>query len=638
MSNLLSLCMIVKNEEKVLDRCLRSVQGLADEIVIVDTGSTDRTKEIAAKYTDRIYDYKWQNDFAAARNESLRHATGRWILVLDADEYVQPNGHAELRRLLETRSSAKNVCYLLKIMNMLGQESGGQMHFMESQGARLFANTPGIHYEEPIHEQLRSNSGPIAFEALSDFSIYHSGYTDEVVAEKQKTKRNLGILEKLKTPQRLKDPYYCYVLGNEYANGKNEAEAYRYYKKSYEKSKPTDAWYIHLLDRFLTVMIKLNKHGEAYRLVQEARKRRPDVVDYHCLQGIILEHYGLYPEAASCFEECLKIADAREAVNQPYWLVQTNYGRIIPHQMLAEIARKRGNLHQMVHHLTKTLQVQPTNFGVLRHLLFYLSQSDRADSVAAFVEKLYPMKEPLHALLLLKVSMTIGNPELAARYVDMCEQANVPLSSADRLTYDLLQHRPSALKPSAEDEIPEVLALMASIVYQDTRYLDSLASNEESMALGRELLRTSQEQAVQDVSSPPNSPLILELLVRLLVNGYSDLYDRILQRWLQPELLNALAVQLSDIGLAELAMNYFELALDNNVLSGAGHKEVGRMLLLQNELEQGIDFLRAALEMAPSEDLIGIAKTSAGALLPSYRQFLASYLDVYPEAKVLPLS
>src|SRR3989344_2135515 len=84
----ISLCMIAKNEEKHLEECLNSVKELVDEVIIVDTGSTDKTKQIAKKFNAKIYDFKWVDDFSAARNESLKHATKDWILVLDADEVL----------------------------------------------------------------------------------------------------------------------------------------------------------------------------------------------------------------------------------------------------------------------------------------------------------------------------------------------------------------------------------------------------------------------------------------------------------------------------------------------------------------------------------------------------------------------
>src|SRR3989344_5073579 len=94
----ISLCMITKNEEQFLEQCLNSVQELVDEIIIVDTGSTDKTKEIAAKFTDKIFDFKWGDVFSKARNESLKQATKDWILVLDADEQLDQDGIREVKK------------------------------------------------------------------------------------------------------------------------------------------------------------------------------------------------------------------------------------------------------------------------------------------------------------------------------------------------------------------------------------------------------------------------------------------------------------------------------------------------------------------------------------------------------------
>ena len=97
----ISLCMIAKNEEKYLEQCLRSVKDIVDEIIIVDTGSTDKTKEIAKKFNAKIFDFKWVDDFSAARNESIRHATKDWILVLDADEIVEKKDIDKIKNLIE---------------------------------------------------------------------------------------------------------------------------------------------------------------------------------------------------------------------------------------------------------------------------------------------------------------------------------------------------------------------------------------------------------------------------------------------------------------------------------------------------------------------------------------------------------
>ena len=94
-----SLCMIARNEADTLSRCLSSAAGLADEIIVVDTGSDDNTREIARELNAQVHEFQWVDDFAAARNESLRHATGDWILWLDGDEYFDAANRAQLRHL-----------------------------------------------------------------------------------------------------------------------------------------------------------------------------------------------------------------------------------------------------------------------------------------------------------------------------------------------------------------------------------------------------------------------------------------------------------------------------------------------------------------------------------------------------------
>ena len=137
----LSLCMIAKNEEEFIGDCLASVSKLVDEIIVVDTGSTDRTIEIAESYGAKVLHHPWQGDFAAARNESLAHATGDWILVLDADETLPSEGHAELKKALRNKD---NVGYALAIENLMG-EAGNEVQ--TALIFRLFQNRPDVRFE-----------------------------------------------------------------------------------------------------------------------------------------------------------------------------------------------------------------------------------------------------------------------------------------------------------------------------------------------------------------------------------------------------------------------------------------------------------------------------------------------------------
>ena len=125
----ISLCMIVKNEEDVLENCLSSVFKATDEIIIVDTGSTDKTKDIARKYTDKIYDFKWVDDFSKARNYSFSKATKDYILWLDADDIIEEEDLKKLIKLKEEINEEKDAYSMLYIYSR--DENGKPTYIQE---------------------------------------------------------------------------------------------------------------------------------------------------------------------------------------------------------------------------------------------------------------------------------------------------------------------------------------------------------------------------------------------------------------------------------------------------------------------------------------------------------------------------
>lgn len=162
----ISLCMIVKNEEKILARCLDSIADLMDEVVIVDTGSTDATKEIARRYTDKIYDFAWIHDFSAARNFAFSKATGEYIYSADADEVLSEENRERFRVLKETLLPEVEIVQM-KYGNQLSQ--GTVYNFDEEYRPKLFKRQREFVWVEPIHETVRLE--PVVFD--SDIVITH---------------------------------------------------------------------------------------------------------------------------------------------------------------------------------------------------------------------------------------------------------------------------------------------------------------------------------------------------------------------------------------------------------------------------------------------------------------------------------
>ena len=185
-----SLCMIVKNEEANLADCLSSVKDLVSEIIIVDTGSTDRTVEIARAFGARVEHFTWINDFAAARNESIKYATCDWILWLDADDRVSPQAIVQLKRALVSGIADAYDCLVVSPL-----AHGGRSSLITTNHIRLFRNHLGLRFDDAIHESIYSSlmrQGRTL--AYTNITIEHVGYAVSQQAIQEKARRNEAIL------------------------------------------------------------------------------------------------------------------------------------------------------------------------------------------------------------------------------------------------------------------------------------------------------------------------------------------------------------------------------------------------------------------------------------------------------------
>ncbi|MHB8338942.1 MAG: glycosyltransferase [Ignavibacteriaceae bacterium] len=220
---MITLSMIVKNEEKYLADCLASVKDVVDEIILVDTGSTDRTIEIAKDYDAKIFNFNWVNDFSAARNYALDNSTGDWVLYLDADERLSPDSKAELRRLTK---EIKKEAYFCIVDNI--DEIGHRAALMAYP--RLFPNKKELRFEGAIHEQIEPALLRNHYQIKNaKIKIIHLGYNVEKDEMDLKAKRNLEIL--MAEYQRTKSFYYAYQLGQTYGLLNKPEEAVFYFEE-----------------------------------------------------------------------------------------------------------------------------------------------------------------------------------------------------------------------------------------------------------------------------------------------------------------------------------------------------------------------------------------------------------------------
>lgn len=179
-----SLCMIVKDEEEMLPRCLASVKDYVDEIVVVDTGSTDRTIEIAKRFGAQIYHHPWEDNFSKHRNQSISYATGDWFLILDADEEIIEGTGSVIREAIK---EAKFDSIAFQVISLY---AGGKKSLHTQQ--RLFRNNSGIHYKDRIHNRLVG----VKTTCIYPIKVLHHGYNVPFEKAKLKHERRLNILKR----------------------------------------------------------------------------------------------------------------------------------------------------------------------------------------------------------------------------------------------------------------------------------------------------------------------------------------------------------------------------------------------------------------------------------------------------------
>lgn len=221
----ISVCIIAKNEEKRIEKCLASVKPYGFEIVVVDTGSTDRTKEIASRYADKVLDFVWCDDFAAARNFSLRAADNNWIFMLDCDEWIKDIDVEELNYFRKHLSDSVGT---ISRENLVTEN--GRLILNNTDHTERFFNKKLYHYTGIIHEQLTPIRGTELPCLLLHTTIEHTGYDMTPEERIAKGKRNLSLLHK-QLEQEPQNPYVYYQLGKGYEIIQDYQSACDYYSK-----------------------------------------------------------------------------------------------------------------------------------------------------------------------------------------------------------------------------------------------------------------------------------------------------------------------------------------------------------------------------------------------------------------------
>ncbi|SHE28416.1 TPR domain-containing glycosyltransferase [Desulforamulus putei] len=343
---MISLCMIVKNEERNLPRCLNSVKDCVDEIVIVDTGSNDNTVKIAEQFGAKIFHYQWNEDFAAARNYSLDKATGDWILYLDADEELEPNCCERLRALART---SLYEAYFFQIINLTDGNDP-----LKHINVRMFRNKPEYRFEGKLHEQIISSitaKGSQQPVVNSGICIIHYGYLASEFLAKNKAVRNHRINRRL-VDDDPNNPFYLYSLGGSCVNLNDLEGAIAHYRKALQHVNLRAMYAPSIFISLISCLLKTGRLAEAVEYMEQCKANYPDYVDIHFVEGEFYHQLGHISRAIPCFEKCLQLG---EQLTGKY-TSRTGVGSFLPNFKLAEIYRDEGDLKKALQYQIEGLK------------------------------------------------------------------------------------------------------------------------------------------------------------------------------------------------------------------------------------------------------------------------------------------
>jgi len=371
----ISVCIIAKNEQKYIEDCLKSVKPIANEIIVLDTGSTDKTIEIASKYAN-VYKTEWKDDFSKARNECLSYAKGDWILYLDADEILTEYTQQNLLSFLASQNLNKASVFYFKVYKLQANEYAITSFFKSA----IFRNGLGINFISPLYEYLNYPKGKLSVELCPSFVIYNlDNYrpTQDIQTRTENyIKKLLSITENSKDKNT--NYYYYYHLGNNYCQIEKYNEAIEYYYKAYsqvEKLKiKSNSFYASLLIKLIgTLLFCSSDYKDVSILIDNLLKLSPQFPDTLFLSAYYKQKTNNFSDAIKIYENLLKILSSKNKDDLNPLGITSLEDSIIP-MLKLELARCYiilGDKIKGLSYLDESYNEYPNSKQVLIHLIKY---------------------------------------------------------------------------------------------------------------------------------------------------------------------------------------------------------------------------------------------------------------------------
>ncbi|MBC2248106.1 glycosyltransferase [Listeria seeligeri] len=419
MRPLISICMIVKNEAHILRQSLASFRKFTEEIIIVDTGSTDETKKIAKEFTDFVYDFEWTGNFSDARNFAATKATGKWIMAIDADECLEEESYLKLKKQLKLQNES---IYMAQIISFTGEK--GRVTTTNHM-PRIYKNDGTICFRGVIHEQLEAVDKHSIEAGIADVKIYHYGYMSEIVEKQGKSNRNLRLLEK-EVKNNKDSGFVHFNIGQEMNRLGKKEEALKEFSEAFRLRDDNQYIWAKLSAYHIADLLEQEKrYEESLAIIEEARIIWPNVPEFPLKKANILYLSHQLEDAKEIYQSLLETTTIDY---QPIVLYEaTNF---IPHKMLGHIYLEEKDYTRAMTYFSKAYAENSSDYGVMFQIIMLLSKFHEPKEIFAFMERHQFISSTETGLRLLSMTTQQGYAELSELIVQSLTDVYPPVAEA----------------------------------------------------------------------------------------------------------------------------------------------------------------------------------------------------------------
>lgn len=412
----ISACMIAKNEEKVIARCIKSYREAVDEVIVVDTGSTDQTVAIAKSLGAKVFYFQWIDDFSAAKNYAISKAKGDWIVFLDADEYFANGTGSNLRAYLKKldKGFGSVACRMLNI------DEVSEKIITEIVHVRIFKNDKQLRYVNPIHEALnyRGKGGNLQAHLADrrELIIYHTGYSTNI--SKEKARRNLALLLKQVDGDTVTKPEYYYYIADTYFSLDKWDKAIHYIRLFMATGAKLSNLNVRVYNILIDAMMNLQyPAGEIIEEVDIAIDKFPQHPLFYFYKAKFLYDDKCYETAFSVLRQARQLHEIYEDIEANP--LPTNLGNL--YNMLGIISEFKSDSGAAIEYYLETLKLDKYD-AIAFDRLIKLIRSQPLQDIVSFLNTLYDLENEADLDFLATSLVNHAVPQVLAYYTALREK------------------------------------------------------------------------------------------------------------------------------------------------------------------------------------------------------------------------